>query len=290
MTRDPERLLSVASEADVFERELLVSLRDARAPASVRRAAWQGIAAGLVAAAPASAAAAGAALAGSSGAALSGSSGAMSAAVSSAAGTAGTMAGGSIAPVAAVGSKVAVGLATKAAALLLTKWALVGVIGAGAVGGALWAAERGTDANEKRLQLKAAAPASATPSPPKQREPEAATAPSEQPAAAVVRPPMLAERTSSRHRLDALAAESGLLQNARAELRRGNLDEAGQALTQLSRRFPRGVLNQERDVLRIELLSARGDVAGARRLAARFLRAHPESPHAAQLRPLAPAP
>jgi hypothetical protein len=287
VTRDPERLLSVASEADAFERELLASLRDEHAPASVRRGAWQGIAAALVAATPGSAAAAGAALTGSSGAALSG---------SSAAAGVGTVAGGSVAPAAAaVGGKLAVGLGTKAAALLITKWALAGAIGAGAVGGAYWAVEhRGAGTNDSSPQLKAATPASAAPSPQPQRAAEPTTAQPERVApapAAVAPPPSAAERASNKHaRLNALSAESNLLQNARAELRRGNLAEAEQALERLSRRFPRGVLNQERDVLRIELMSARGDEAGARRLATRFLRAHPESPHAARLRPLAPAP
>jgi len=282
MTRDPERLLSITSEVDSLEHELLASLRDEQAPASVRRGAWQGIAAALVAAAPASAAAAGAAF-GSTGA-LSASSGASSAGASAA--VSGT-AGGAVASGSAVaGGKLAAALGTKAAALLVTKWVLVGALGAGAVGGAIWAVDR-TDAPRNAPPPPAALAAHPETKPAAR---QVVAAPPVVPAAAV-EPPVAADHKSTKPvRVNALAAESALLQSARAELRAGNLEGASDALQHLRRRFPRGVLNQERDVLRIELASARGDEAGARRLAARFLRAYPESPHAAQLRPLTAAP
>jgi hypothetical protein len=47
---------------------------------------------------------------------------------------------------------------------------------------------------------------------------------------------------------------------------------------------------QERDVLTIQIASALGDSATARRRAQEFLDAHPESPHAPQLRRLATEP
>jgi TolA-binding protein len=199
-------------------------------------------------------------------------------------------AGGAVASGSAVvGGKLAAALGAKAGALLVTKWVLVGALGAGAVGGAIWAADRSAPRN-------APPPPAALVAAPAHSESKPAAAPQVVAApavvtAAAVEPPAAADHKSTKPvRVNALAAEPPLLQVARAELRAGNLDAASDALQHLRRRFPRGVLNQERDVLRIELAAARGDDASARRLAARFLRAYPESPHAAQLRPLAAAP
>jgi hypothetical protein len=316
--RDPERLLSVASDADPFERELLASLREQQAPAHVRHGAWQGIAAALVAAAPATAAAAalsggGAALSGG-GAALSGGGGGVSAAAvgGSAASVAGgslvasgsaapagaALAGSSIAPAAAsLGGKLALGLGTKVTAVLLMEWALVGALGAGTVGGAIWAAEHaGMRAPESSAQPTAAPVPAINTLKPQAAAVEQTTAPTApvpeapMPVIEVAPAPDRAHAQSKHDRIDTLAAESALLQTARADLRSGDLVQADHALRQLRRRFPRGVLKQEREVLQIELSSARGDDAGARKLASRFLRAYPESPHAEQLRPLVAAP
>jgi hypothetical protein len=80
--------------------------------------------------------------------------------------------------------------------------------------------------------------------------------------------------------LDALQAESQLLALARARLRAGDLAGSEQALHQARDRFPNGSLGQEREVLQIELLAALGDREGADHRARRFLRKHPDSPHA----------
>jgi hypothetical protein len=307
VTRDPERLLSVVSEADPFERELLASLRGEQAPASVRRGAWQGIAAALVAAAPASAAAAGAVLGTGSaaaagggvagGTALPGSAAATLSASAGAAASGGAVASGSIAPAAAVGSKLAAGLGAKVAALLVTKWLVVGALGAGAVGGAIWAVERKPVTQEAAPQLGAADQPAARRETSDVTSETHAVQPESNEAADQVEPavteqatPSAAGRSGKHPRIDALAAESALLQDARAELRSGNLEATARALDNLRHRFPRGVLSQEREILKIELASARGDDQGARRLASRFLRSHPESPHATQLRPLVSEP
>ncbi|HKP61748.1 MAG TPA: outer membrane protein assembly factor BamD [Polyangiales bacterium] len=232
--RDPERLLS-AADADPLERELLASLRDEHAPEHVRRAAWQGIAAGLATAAPATAAAA---------------------------------TGAAAAP--------------KAAALLVTKVVLVGALGAGVVSGAVWVSSRSAHVEVPVRQK--AAPAAVAPRP---SQPSAATATPSPPPPAAAEP---ARVMSKRPRVDALAAESALLQTARAELQVGQLNAAARAIKQLEHRFPHGVLGQEREVLQIELLRARGEHSAARELASRFLRAHPESPHAARLSRLMAAP
>jgi hypothetical protein len=85
------------------------------------------------------------------------------------------------------------------------------------------------------------------------------------------------------HRLDLLKAESGLLTEARAQLRSGNASAAQASLDRLQAQFPKGMLTQEREVLAIEVLSARGNSEAARRRAKAFVRAYPQSPHSAKL-------
>jgi hypothetical protein len=90
-------------------------------------------------------------------------------------------------------------------------------------------------------------------------------------------------RTTEPPKVDKLAEESALLTEARARLRGGDVVGAQGALDRLQQKFPRGVLAQEREVLSIELLSARGDDAAARRKARAFVSAHPKSPHSQRL-------
>ena len=85
------------------------------------------------------------------------------------------------------------------------------------------------------------------------------------------------------HRLDALKAESALLTEARAELRSGDAAAAQGSLDRLQAQFPKGMLTQEREVLAIEVLSARGNVEGAKRRAKAFVARYPKSPHSAKL-------
>jgi hypothetical protein len=92
-------------------------------------------------------------------------------------------------------------------------------------------------------------------------------------AVAVVRPPAPAP-------LDTLQAESRMLAQARARLRAGDLAGAEQVLNQARDQFAQGALGQEREVLQIELLAKLGDRDGADHRARRFLRKHPDSPHA----------
>jgi len=85
-------------------------------------------------------------------------------------------------------------------------------------------------------------------------------------------------------RPDALAEESSLLADARAALRRGDTNTAEVGLRRLRTRFPTGALRQERQVLSIELLNARGEILQAQAEARRFLAAYPTSPHGEKLR------
>jgi Outer membrane lipoprotein len=84
-------------------------------------------------------------------------------------------------------------------------------------------------------------------------------------------------------RLDSLKAESALLMEARAQLRSGHAVAAQSALDKLQAQFPQGMLAQEREVLAIEVLHARGSVDAARRRASSFIKAHPKSPHSRKL-------
>jgi hypothetical protein len=84
-------------------------------------------------------------------------------------------------------------------------------------------------------------------------------------------------------RQDLLKAESALLTEARAQLRAGDAAGAQASLDRLQKEFPKGMLAQEREVLAIEVLSARGNTEGAKRRARAFVKAYPKSPHSAKL-------
>jgi hypothetical protein len=82
---------------------------------------------------------------------------------------------------------------------------------------------------------------------------------------------------------DRLGAESAMLTEARAELRRGDAGAAQATLGRMQASYPNGVLGQEREVLAIEVLAASGKTDAARRRARAFIEAHPESPHSTKL-------
>lgn len=84
--------------------------------------------------------------------------------------------------------------------------------------------------------------------------------------------------------LDRLAVESKMLIQARGELRQGDTAGAQRTLSRMQRVVGSGALNQERELLVIEVLGARGDAARADSLARAFIAAHPESPHTLALR------
>jgi hypothetical protein len=80
---------------------------------------------------------------------------------------------------------------------------------------------------------------------------------------------------------NAVVVESRRLAEVRVALQARDARTALARLNQLDRDFPRGVLIQERDALRIESFVVLGDRERARELAQRFLEQHPRSPHAA---------
>jgi hypothetical protein len=80
-----------------------------------------------------------------------------------------------------------------------------------------------------------------------------------------------------------LEVEIPLIAEARAALASGSPARAYEPLARHARRFPRGVLAQEREVLLIQALCALGRAPEARDHERRFREAFPDSPHAAAL-------
>ena len=76
---------------------------------------------------------------------------------------------------------------------------------------------------------------------------------------------------------DEVRRELAMLERARKALRRGAGDEALTALSAYSRRFPKGNLRFEAEVLRIEALAVEGRTAEASRRAKRILKNNPRS-------------
>jgi TolA-binding protein len=109
------------------------------------------------------------------------------------------------------------------------------------------------------------------------------TTPAPEPVVAAEEAPSRRPEQGLGPRQDLLKAESALLTEARAQLRSGNAAGAQASLDKLQQQFPKGMLSQEREVLAIEVLSARGNVEGAKRRAKAFVKAHPKSPHSAKL-------
>jgi hypothetical protein len=124
-------------------------------------------------------------------------------------------------------------------------------------------------------------------------------APAPPPAPAVAGPPapkpglrshtrVAAAASSASSSASRLREETGLLSEARQALREGEAARALRLLEESRRRFPAGVLEQERERLTIEALLKDGRSAQASSRGAEFLRKHPDSPHAAAIRRLVP--
>jgi len=258
---DPERLLGSMNAGDELERDLLGSLRDVAPPSGAKGETWKRLAVQTVAVA--------------------------------------TIGATSTALHGAVRSSVAA--AAQGTKMLVAK-IVVGAVVAGTTvaGGGFWMHQR----TAAQHATKIGAPLDRPPSPlpeavlPPAVEPAplapAAVEPSERAAPAALAPnraerqPKTTDDTHTRN--DLLSFESRMLTEARAELHAGDPRAALATLERLRARSPKGVLVQEREVLTIQVLSALGDHAAAKRKAKAFLDAHPESPHTAQLRRLAADP
>jgi hypothetical protein len=91
---------------------------------------------------------------------------------------------------------------------------------------------------------------------------------------------------AGRVRSKSIAREIEQLDTARDRLQRGQARAALAVLDDYRREHAQGVLGQEAELLRIEALSRAGEGAAARRLAERFLRDNPQSPHEDRIRAL----
>ncbi|MDF3068136.1 MAG: hypothetical protein K0R38_3737 [Polyangiaceae bacterium] len=189
-----------------------------------------------------------------------------------------------IAVVSAVAAAAGSTAAASKAASGVGSWAVAAKVAVVALGGSLalgggYLALRAPDASPSVVPGPVVAPPKAQVRPvPEAELPQEPLAPLEAPHAEEAPSRKLEPR-----RLDLLKAESALLMQARAELRAGNPAAAQSALEKLQTQFPQGMLSQEREVLAIEVLHARGNVDGARRRAKAFIKAYPKSPHSQKL-------
>jgi hypothetical protein len=103
-----------------------------------------------------------------------------------------------------------------------------------------------------------------------------ATAPVQATAPAVVK---LAPASSAA----SLEAEVALIRDARVALSHDDAAHALALLDEHARRFPDGVMSQDRDAVQVFATCAAGQTDAARELAARFLKLHPGSTYAASV-------
>jgi TolA-binding protein len=82
---------------------------------------------------------------------------------------------------------------------------------------------------------------------------------------------------------DSLAKELSLIDSARAALLRGEPAAALRILNTYRSQFPRGALQAEATVQRVEALIATGDRASASKIGGGFLKRHPESPYSRRI-------
>jgi hypothetical protein len=165
----------------------------------------------------------------------------------------------------------------------LTKGALfLAAVGGLTVGATqLWPREPPASAAQGRRAKVAAAPVSAV----VDRSPSVAEAvPSATPP---VSAPVSGEAHPRSPTPSQLREESMAVLEARSALRAGNATRSLQLLQEMNVRFPRGALGQEREALSIEALAQAGQTATAKRRAAAFLRAHPQSPYSVDVRRVA---
>jgi len=82
------------------------------------------------------------------------------------------------------------------------------------------------------------------------------------------------------------AAEQALLEEARTQLEAKNGAGALATLDRMKKRFPRGALVQERELLRVEAYKAKGQTVAAKRAARKFAKSYPENPRLGEIESL----
>jgi hypothetical protein len=165
-----------------------------------------------------------------------------------------------------------------------TKWLALGAVG-GAVATFAWL-QRGAPASVASLSPTAVAPAvlvSVLPPPrPVSSEP-APVAPPKPGSGRVERAGSAAPRAPT-HAVSDLGAEVTALDGIRTALAIGALADAEQQLLAYRRKFARGALRGEAEVLAIDLLVAQGRKQAAASAAERFISQHPRDPQVARVR------
>jgi hypothetical protein len=165
--------------------------------------------------------------------------------------------------------------APTAAKAMLVKISAV-VVGLGVAGGGLFVALR-------EESTPTAAPVTAPAEPPRVAPAPTGDAPADVPA--VPEPPSVEKRAPAASRsADSLAQEVAILSRAGAELHAGRPATALKTLEEHQRKFPGGVLAQERTAARVRALCALGRTNEARAELARLTRTSPNSPHVARAR------
>ena len=259
----PLQIMDQGSEATEVERELIVAGRAVTMPGGDRARIWASVAAACVATHAGIAAAAGAA---------------------SASAAAGTNSGSVLSVLASwKGVALLAVLGGGAGTYYMTRSRPVepgpGSVPAVQHEASAASASRAEPGIQPHTEL--AAPAATVEKPP---------APSRVTAARPARPSVVGDQTDDAARLatSRLAEESRAVIAARRALRDGDPASCLRLLEEALAAFPNGSLAQEREALTIQALagSGRRDLAAQR--ATRFLREHPESPHAADLRHIAP--
>jgi len=169
--------------------------------------------------------------------------------------------------------------AVKGASLAITAKIAVGVA---LTGGMLWTGRallKPHDTSSSSIQPQQSALPAEAPPDPQTGEPEAVPEKTADPRAARMQQPAAPASSAT-----TLAEEGRLLAKAHQLIQSGQGQQALEILRMSESRYPRSVLSQEREVLTIEALGATGASSAARARAERFLKRHPNSPHAARLK------
>jgi TolA-binding protein len=198
-----------------------------------------------------------------------------------------------------VGTLLALGIAgstttlAKSSAAAATLWSIkgwlaAGVLASGAAVGVVTLAVSEREPTASPAQVQVAAQPAPAPRPAAARVPGLASKPApvepEPAKAAGPEPAPRARSVRSTPARSTLADELAALDAARAALQAGDGARALGLLSDHARKFPRGRLHLEAEVLRIEALARTGNRAAAASRARRFLDRHPNSVLAPRLR------
>ena len=200
------------------------------------------------------------------------------------------VAGGVLAPAAAhatllagaaAGTGAVAGSGAGVTLVAITKWLAIGLVGGTLTAGAVHIAGK-TNAPSPRPApglAVSATPASRAPTTPSTNQAELTSPPASA-------NPTTRESNPPSDTGDNLREELMLLERARRSLAAGRSDDAREALRRHREAFPTGALGEEADVLRIEVLIARGEHGLAEQAGRDFLDTHPASPHAPRVKDL----